>query len=67
MKILTDAPGFLKDTESNAILRNDVDALTAHRLVKRQADSRQAEINTLKTEISEIKAEILEIKKFINY
>ena len=51
----TDAPGFVKDLNSKALLRNDIESLRNHRKMVKNYQHKQEEINTLRKEISDIK------------
>ena len=54
MIIKTEDPGFVKDLENNALLRNDIESLMKHRKLIKSKKSERDEINTLKKEISNI-------------
>ena len=54
MIIKTEDPGFVKDLENNALLRNDIESLMKHRKFIKSKKSERDEINTLKKEISNI-------------
>ena len=67
MIIKTEDPGFVKDLENNALLRNDIESLMKHRKLIKSKKSERDEINTLKKEISNIYNQLEEIKTlFLN-
>ena len=59
----TDAPGFVKDLNTNALLRTDIESLKSHRKMVKKFQYKQDEINTLRKEISDIKEEMKELKQ----
>ena len=61
--VKTDAPGYVKDLNTKAILRNDVESLRSHRKMVKNFQYKQDEINTLRKEISDIKEEMKELKQ----
>ena len=54
MKVKTDNPKYLKDTNSNALLANDKNALLRHR--KKLSESQQ--INNLRSEMNDLKNKV---------
>tara|TARA_B100000287_G_scaffold387593_1_gene396273 strand:- start:620 stop:832 length:213 start_codon:yes stop_codon:yes gene_type:complete len=65
MIIKTEDPGFVKDLENNALLRNDIESLMKHRKLIKSKKSERDEINTLKKEISNIYNQLEEIKTLL--
>ena len=61
--VKTDAPGYVKDLNTKAILRNDVESLRSHRKMVKNFEHKQDEINTLRKEISDIREEMKELKQ----
>ena len=61
--VKTDATGYVKDLNTKAILRNDVESLRSHRKMFKNFEHKQDEINTLRKEISDIKEEMKELKQ----
>ena len=61
--VKTDAPGFVKDLNTNALLRTDIESLKSHRKMIKNFQYKQDEINTLRKEISDIKEEMKELKQ----
>jgi len=62
-KIKTDDPKYLKDSFSNAIIRNDRKNLEMHRMKVKQYN----EIISNSNEINNLKKEIMELKRVMNY
>ncbi len=65
MFIKTEAPGYVKDSNNNALLRNDIDSLMKHRKMIKSKKSEKDEINILKKEISNIYNQLEEIKTLL--
>jgi|3_EtaG_2_1085321.scaffolds.fasta_scaffold414284_1 hypothetical protein len=65
MIIKTEDPGFVKDLENNALLRNDIESLMKHRKLIKSKKCERDEINTLKKEISNIYNQLEEIKTLL--
>lgn len=68
-----DAPGWVKDPASNAVLNSDRSSLIEYKLNKRKnmlINSMENDLNNVKTEIKELKSDIKDIKdillQFIN-
>lgn len=61
--IKTDVPGYVKDLNTKAVLRNDIESLRSHRKMIKNFQYKQDEINTLRKEISDIKEEMKELKQ----
>lgn len=58
---IEDAPDFVKDAETNALLNTNLDALAQHRLKRKQTmriRNMEDEINMLKEELSKIKTHL---------
>ena len=65
MIIKTEDPGFVKDLENNALLRNDIESLMKHRKFIKSKKSERDEINILKKEIYNIYNQLEEIKTLL--
>jgi hypothetical protein len=60
-----DAPGFVRDMQTNAVLNADVSALQAYkrkRNKQKELDNSFSEVSTMKTNINKMEHEIQEIK-----
>ena len=65
MIVKTEDPGFVKDLQNNALLRNDIESLTNHRRMLKYKRNEREEINILKKEISNINNQLEEIKTLL--
>ena len=65
MFIKTEDPGYVKDSNNNALLRNDIESLMKHRKMIKSKKSEKDEINILKKEISNIYNQLEEIKTLL--
>lgn len=70
---IENAPGWIKDSSTKAILNADISTLEQRKLEKRkntQINSIESDISNVKEELNELKSEIKEIKdillQFIN-
>ena len=64
-QVQTEAPRFIRDIHSKALLNTDYNALQQHRKEKAYFQSQQNDINILKNkveELSSLREDILEIK-----
>ena len=59
---IEDAPDFVKDAETNALLNTNLDALAQHRQKRKQA----MRVQNMQDEINMLKEEILKIKTHLN-
>ena len=53
---------MVRDTESMALINNDINGLQEYQLKRKQAEGQRTEINTIKSEIKDIRGELGEIK-----
>lgn len=70
---IKDAPGWVKDPTTKAVLNSDISALQAHKANRKKnilINSMENDLNGVKTEIEELKSDIKDIKdillQFIN-
>ena len=59
---IEDAPDFVKDAETNALLNTNLDALAQHRQKRKQ----NMRVRNMEDEINMLKEEILKIKTHLN-
>lgn len=59
---IEDSPDFVKDSETNALINTNLDALTNHKQKRKQA----MRIRNMEDEINILKKEILKIKTHLN-
>jgi hypothetical protein len=59
---IEDAPDFVKDAETNALLNTNLDALAQHRQKRKQT----MRIQNMEDEINMLKEELLKIKTHLN-
>lgn len=59
---IEDAPDFVKDAETNALINTNLDALAQHRQKRKQA----MRVRNMEDEINMLKEEILKIKTHLN-
>ena len=66
--VKTDDPDFLKDTDSGALISNNIRAFKKFKLKEEQSKklkNQENDLNNIKSEVSELKNEIGEIKDLL--
>tara|TARA_Y100000592_G_scaffold49050_1_gene77615 strand:- start:631 stop:885 length:255 start_codon:yes stop_codon:yes gene_type:complete len=66
--VKTDNPSYVRDTNSNAVINSDMQALTRHRERVKQLKANQSKIdsiNNVKEDIDSLRDEMSEIKELL--
>ena len=66
--VMTDNPSYVRDTNSNAVINSDMQALTRHRERVKQLKANQSKIdsiNNVKEDIDSLRDEMSEIKELL--